>query len=151
MECFNTTLIPSRYSIEVSNQSDRFAIDSTTGLLSITDSLDRDTDPIIRLSVLATDSGTPPLSSSILISITLTDINDIIPTFSAVLFQLNITEDAANGSLVYQFVAVDNDEGSNGTVRQVYFIFIFCFFRKWLLELFGVYTPLLLNNSLQTV
>ena len=114
------------YSIEASNQSDRFTIDPTTGRLSITTSLDRDTDSVIQLSVLASDSGIPPRSSSIVISIALTDINDITPTFSADLFQLDILEDKVNGSFVYQFVAVDNDEGLNGTVRQVY---IFCYFQ----------------------
>ena len=51
---------------------------------------------------------------------------------------------------MYQFEAVDKDEGLNGTVRQVIsVIFVFILFCDWLLGLFRVNTPEYLFNSLQ--
>lgn len=81
--------------------------------------LDRDTYSVIHITLVATDAGTPALSSSINITLFLTDVNDNTPTFSNDTFLIGLMEDASNGSLVYQFVAVDNDEELNGTVRQV--------------------------------
>ena len=107
------------YSILVSSQSTSFYIHPTTGRVTLVSSLDRDTDSVIRITLFSTDAGVPALSSSINITLYLTDVNDNTPTFSNNTFLIDLMEDFANGSLVYQFSAVDNDEALNGTVRQV--------------------------------
>ena len=105
------------YSILVSSQPTSFYIHPTTGRVTLVSSLDRDTDSVIRITLFSTDAGVPALSSSINITLYLTDVNDNTPTFSNNTFLIDLMEDIANGSLVYQFSAVDNDEALNGTVR----------------------------------
>ncbi|KAI6659268.1 protocadherin Fat 4-like [Oopsacas minuta] len=98
------------YSVSISNQSDSFSIDPTSGRVVLISPLDRDLDSVVSLTILATDGGTLALSSSIIITIILTDVNDNTPTFSNDVFMFDLMEDIVNGSTVYEFIAVDNDE-----------------------------------------
>ena len=113
------------YSLLVSNQSTSFYLHPNTGVITLVYPLDRDTDSVIHITLLVTDAGTPALSSSINITLYLTDVNDNTPTFSSDIILIDLMEDIANGSLVHQFEAVDNDEELNGTVRQVVYKFLF--------------------------
>ena len=59
-----------------------FVINSTSGMISVASVLDREMAELYTLEVIATDSGTPPKSSSTLIEIHIDDINDSEPQFS---------------------------------------------------------------------
>ena len=72
-----------RYSIVSGNTGDVFRIDEATGQISVAKALDFDTAPkSYTLRVSATDdvSGTIPTTATV--SITLTDVNDIVPTYT---------------------------------------------------------------------
>lgn len=69
-----------RYSME--NADVPFSIDEASGELFTTDVLDRETVAEYRLTVIATDKHpTEPLSSSVLITVLIGDINDHWPQF----------------------------------------------------------------------
>ncbi|VDM82485.1 unnamed protein product, partial [Strongylus vulgaris] len=70
------------YFLNNSNSSpvyDLFRLDRTSGTLRVNSKLDREQHPIIELNVFARDRGKPPLTSSALITISLTDVNDNAP------------------------------------------------------------------------
>jgi len=59
-----------------------FAIEATSGELFTTDFLDRETVAIYRLTVIGSDKHpTQPLSSSVLVTVLIGDINDHWPQF----------------------------------------------------------------------
>lgn len=72
--------LPFRYSME--NLDVPIAIDEASGELFTTDVLDRETVAIYRLTVIGTDKHpTRPLSSSVLVTVLIGDINDHWPQF----------------------------------------------------------------------
>jgi len=79
--------------------------------------LDREAQPNYTLSVIATDTGTPPLHASKTFHLRVTDVNDNAPEFSAPVYRATVPEKAGVGSPVVQVVATDRDEGGNADVR----------------------------------
>jgi hypothetical protein len=68
-----------------------------------------------HILVQASDNGSPPLSSSVQVRITVLDSNDNAPIISP-LITATIAENTAVGSVVTDIVCVDVDSGSNGDV-----------------------------------
>ncbi|XP_066446714.1 protocadherin gamma-C5-like isoform X33 [Eleutherodactylus coqui] len=80
----------------------------------ITDGLlDRETVSQYTLKLIATDLGSPPLSSETSIILNVSDINDNSPRFSQQHFNAFIEENNDPGSLLCKVSAVDLDEGLN--------------------------------------
>ncbi|XP_030047622.1 protocadherin Fat 4 [Microcaecilia unicolor] len=94
-----------------------FRLDPISGRLSTATPLDREQQEHYCLVVLATDLGTPPLSSAATINITLLDINDNSPLFYPVQYFARIHENEPAGTPVTTVTATDADLGPNGTVR----------------------------------
>ena len=67
-----------------------------------------------QLNVTATDGGTPPLSGSTIITITVVDENDNTPIFSASTYRQSIAENSIDDSVVEILRATDADSTSNG-------------------------------------
>uniref|UniRef100_A0A8C5M2M9 Cadherin domain-containing protein n=1 Tax=Leptobrachium leishanense TaxID=445787 RepID=A0A8C5M2M9_9ANUR len=93
-----------------------FRLDPITGRLSTRSELDREQQENCTLMVQATDLGTPPLSSTAKITVTLLDINDNSPVFYPVQYFANIQENEPPASFVALVTAADPDQGRNGTV-----------------------------------
>uniref|UniRef100_A0A8C6SHA9 Dachsous cadherin-related 1a n=1 Tax=Neogobius melanostomus TaxID=47308 RepID=A0A8C6SHA9_9GOBI len=72
------------------------------------------------LTVRATDQGSPSLSSTVSVEITVLDINDHRPQFESPSYTSDISEDVPIGSLVVDVKAIDLDQGANGQI--VYFL-----------------------------
>lgn len=66
------------------------------------------------------DSGSPPLSSNITVSVTVVDANDNAPIFTNSTTRYFIYENATQGTLVGIMTATDADEGVNGLVSFVF-------------------------------
>ena len=64
------------YSIISGNTDDVFAIDSSSGQITVSGSLDHETTPSYSLTVQVSDGGTPALTSTATITINVTDAND---------------------------------------------------------------------------
>ncbi|XP_055546785.1 protein dachsous [Wyeomyia smithii] len=78
--------------------------------------LDREIKPNYTLSVVATDTGNPPLHAAKTIFLTVTDINDNAPEFEKEIYHANVMEVADPGTSVIQVTALDRDEGNNSAI-----------------------------------
>lgn len=65
----------------------------------------------LLLQVVATDGGSPALSSETLVTVVVLDINDNPPLFNSSSLNLTIPENEPIGSIIGDFVVVDNDQG----------------------------------------
>ncbi|XP_065679969.1 protocadherin Fat 4 isoform X3 [Hydra vulgaris] len=102
------------FSISSSNEGIR--INRNNGILTLDNSLDRETKPFIELVITAIDQGTPSLRSSVNLTIVVVDVNDNAPKFIGNR-KLNIDENVKTRTLVAKLGAVDIDEGLNAQVR----------------------------------
>ncbi|XP_041822090.1 protocadherin Fat 1a [Chelmon rostratus] len=103
-----------RYSIVDGNQGSPFTIDPVRGELKVARQLDRERTSGYTLTVVASDNGVPPLSSSAMINIDISDINDNPPLFSQANYSLIIQENRPKGTSVLQLTVTDRDASHNG-------------------------------------
>lgn len=94
-----------------------FIIDTTSGIIRTNKGLDRESIAMYHLTAIATDKGTPTLSSSIEVQIRLDDVNDSPPTFPSDKITLYVPENSPVGSVVGEIHAHDPDEGVNAIVH----------------------------------
>uniref|UniRef100_A0A8C5U485 Cadherin domain-containing protein n=1 Tax=Malurus cyaneus samueli TaxID=2593467 RepID=A0A8C5U485_9PASS len=87
--------------------------------LVLTEPLDRETIPVHRLVLTATDGGRPPLTGTMELVISVLDANDNAPQFNQSVYKVQLPESAAVGTLVTRVNATDADEGSNSEVTTV--------------------------------
>uniref|UniRef100_T1J403 Cadherin domain-containing protein n=1 Tax=Strigamia maritima TaxID=126957 RepID=T1J403_STRMM len=99
------------------NLQETFRIDATSGVLYLEKLLDYETIPVYHLSVVATDGGSPRLSSSALVSIIVSDVNDNAPNLSKMPATRKIREGVPLKTLVLNVTAEDADSGVNGQIR----------------------------------
>ncbi|XP_036872472.2 protocadherin beta-6 [Manis javanica] len=83
--------------------------------------LDREEQPELRLTLTALDGGSPPRSGTTEIQILVLDINDNAPEFAQELYEAQVPENNALGSLVITVSARDLDAGSFGEVSYALF------------------------------
>jgi hypothetical protein len=103
------------FAITAGNTGGAFAIDPSTGQLTVANAaaLDFETTPVFSLTVQATDSGTPALSGTATVTVTLTDANEA-PVVTPAAF--GVDEHSAAGTLVGTPVLVtDADPGQTHT------------------------------------
>ncbi|XP_022527058.2 cadherin EGF LAG seven-pass G-type receptor 1 isoform X3 [Astyanax mexicanus] len=89
-----------------------FTINNSTGWITVSIELDRETTEFYTFGVEARDNGVPAMSSSASVSITVLDVNDNVPTFTEKVYSLKINEDALVGTSVLTVTAVDRDINS---------------------------------------
>eukprot|EP00057_Strongylocentrotus_purpuratus_P019501 XP_011673975.1 PREDICTED: cadherin-23 [Strongylocentrotus purpuratus] len=101
------------YSIESGNEEGKFDINSTTGMIFRKASIDRETEEAtFEMVVMAIDGGTPSMNGTTLVTISIEDVNDNNPIFLAALYNAEVPENAAFGTLVANITAVDMDVDS---------------------------------------
>ncbi len=104
------------YSIEAGVGSEDFGIDNETGVIYTNAALDREDTPSYNLTITANNSRSPyPLDTQTQLLITVTDLNDMHPTFPLVV-EVAVFENASVGSVLGMLSAEDGDEGDNGTI-----------------------------------
>ncbi|XP_042566736.1 protocadherin beta-3-like isoform X4 [Clupea harengus] len=84
--------------------------------LVTTGELDRELVSYYNITIMATDDGSPPLSTSSSIQIFVADVNDNAPVFDQQLYSALVTENNKPGTSVCTVVARDPDWRQNGTV-----------------------------------
>ncbi|XP_037531305.1 cadherin-related family member 2 [Nematolebias whitei] len=104
------------FSIEPNQYSNNFTIDENTGWLRNKGELDLEwLDPELKgrieLNVMATDKGTPPLSSTVPFIIILEDDNDNTPEFKEIAYNFSVKE-GEKGAFVGSVHAEDRDQTS---------------------------------------
>uniref|UniRef100_A0A6Q2Y0C4 Protocadherin-16 n=1 Tax=Esox lucius TaxID=8010 RepID=A0A6Q2Y0C4_ESOLU len=108
------------YRISAGDPNGDFQLHSSSGVLSISHPLDRELQPGYTLEVVALDRGSPALSSTATVEVTVLDVNDNSPVFGSKSYTVDVSEDAAQGTPVLKVTAIDADEGENGQV--LYFL-----------------------------
>uniref|UniRef100_A0A8C5E6S0 Protocadherin-16 n=1 Tax=Gouania willdenowi TaxID=441366 RepID=A0A8C5E6S0_GOUWI len=93
-----------------------FSIDSITGIITTLSQLDYERNSSPSITVVATDQGKPPLSSTALVNILLQDINDNEPVFERNFYNVSIMENTAQGTCILEVKATDADGGSFGSI-----------------------------------
>ncbi|XP_064182067.1 protocadherin alpha-8-like [Anguilla rostrata] len=78
--------------------------------------LDRESAPQYNVTITATDEGTPPLSSTSVITVSISDVNDNAPRFPVPLNNVYVKENIQVGSVIYTAFAFDPDLNENAKV-----------------------------------
>ncbi|XP_076056118.1 FAT atypical cadherin kugelei isoform X2 [Oratosquilla oratoria] len=104
------------YHVEALNgsNSEHFYMAGSSGVLILKKGLDREWESVHRIVVVATDTGTPPLSSTAHVLVTVLDMNDNPPTFEQPSYRCVVTEGAARGHFVTMVTASDLDTSDVG-------------------------------------
>uniref|UniRef100_A0A674P605 Protocadherin Fat 4 n=1 Tax=Takifugu rubripes TaxID=31033 RepID=A0A674P605_TAKRU len=97
--------------------SNKFSIGTIDGDVRLVGELDREELSNYTLTVVATDKGEPPLSSTMDVTMVVLDVNDNTPSFSQNIYDIEIEENTLTGTDVIQVFATDADEGTNGQIR----------------------------------
>ncbi|CAB1416049.1 unnamed protein product [Pleuronectes platessa] len=100
-----------------SRSSDYFHIHPDTGLITTTQILDREHMDLHYFRVTATDSGSPRLSGTTMVAITVSDRNDHSPIFEQTEYRETIRENVEEGYPILQLRATDSDSPSNANIR----------------------------------
>ncbi|KAK3923329.1 Protein dachsous [Frankliniella fusca] len=82
-----------------------FQVDEVTGVVSLRAHVDCETDPQPRLLVVATDKGTPPMSSTATVLVTIHDVNDNEPIFDQSFYNVTVAENEARGCSILKVSA----------------------------------------------
>ncbi|XP_032741824.1 protocadherin gamma-B1 isoform X15 [Rattus rattus] len=78
--------------------------------------LDREQTPEYNVTIVATDKGKPPLSSSTSVTLHVGDVNDNAPVFHQASYLIQVAENNPPGASIAQVSASDPDLGSNGLI-----------------------------------
>ncbi|XP_056344157.1 protocadherin Fat 4-like [Oenanthe melanoleuca] len=93
-----------------------FHINSSTGKLMTLMSLDREVMDSYELIIMATDSGKPPRSASLVLSIAVEDVNDNPPVFPQKSYSVTVKENEPP-HVILSAVATDADTGYNAIIH----------------------------------
>lgn len=110
-------VVYSMVSLLDSRSQSMFKVDSRTGVISTTMSLDREQMDVHYFRVVATDDSFPPRSGTTTLQVNVLDCNDHSPTFEAEQFDTSIRESATIGSTVITLRATDQDIGKNSEIE----------------------------------
>lgn len=100
------------YRLEGGDENLPFQVDKNTGFIRTIAPLDRERSASFDLKAVAVDGGSPPLSTSIRILITVLDENDNAPEFEKNAYNVSLPENATRGTQVVSVRAIDVDEDS---------------------------------------
>ncbi|KAA0709735.1 Protocadherin alpha-3 [Triplophysa tibetana] len=75
--------------------------------------IDRESAHMYNVTVTATDEGTPPLSSTSVITVHVSDVNDNAPRFPEPVINVYVKENSQIGAVIHTVSAFDPDEGDN--------------------------------------
>ncbi|XP_065704897.1 protocadherin alpha-2-like [Patagioenas fasciata] len=84
--------------------------------LVLTKALDRESLPVHRLVLTASDGGRPSLTGTMELVISVLDANDNAPQLNQSVYKVQLPENAAEGTLVMRLNATDPDVGINGEI-----------------------------------
>ncbi|XP_050707145.1 fat-like cadherin-related tumor suppressor homolog [Eriocheir sinensis] len=100
----------------VDSAEGHFTIDEMEGVVSLARPLDRETRDSYSLTVRAVDQGSPPLSSTTQLIVTVSDVNDNAPEFVRKLHETSVAENTAVGTEVLRVMATSRDIGINAEI-----------------------------------
>ncbi|XP_060076862.1 protocadherin Fat 4-like [Ylistrum balloti] len=104
------------YSINSGNTNTDFKIEVGTGILQTANSLDRETTASYTLEVYVVDNGATPRTASVTCTVTIGDLNDNTPAWTAAPYTFAVDENVATGTNVGTIAATDADTGVNSAI-----------------------------------
>lgn len=113
----DSPVVYSMVSLLDSRSQSMFKVDSRTGVITTSTSLDREQMDVHYFRVVATDDSFPPRSGTTTLQVNVLDCNDHSPTFEAEQFDTSIRESATVGSTVFTLRATDQDIGKNSEIE----------------------------------
>ncbi|XP_043934458.1 cadherin EGF LAG seven-pass G-type receptor 3 isoform X2 [Protopterus annectens] len=100
-----------------SKSMDLFSINSQSGLITTAAVLDRESMDLHYFRVTAVDHGSPRLSATTMVAITVSDKNDFDPVFEQTEYRETIRENVEVGYPILQLRATDSDSPSNANIK----------------------------------
>ncbi|AWP01285.1 putative protocadherin-9 [Scophthalmus maximus] len=88
--------------------------------LIVQQNLDREQKDTYVMKIKVEDGGSPQKSSTAILQVTVTDVNDNRPVFKENQIEVHIPENSAIGTSVVQLQATDADVGANAEIRYVF-------------------------------
>ena len=107
------------YSIIDGDPQGDFRIDPSNGGINVTTGLNRTRYTSYTLTILAIDHGTPPLSGTGYMSVTVLEYNKHAPIFTQNPYTVHFLENTTAGSVIYRVNTTDQDTGTNA-LRQYF-------------------------------
>ncbi|XP_076591267.1 protocadherin Fat 4-like [Chaetodon auriga] len=104
------------YFIQRGNSDGLFSI-TPSGMFQILHSLDRERESLYFVTIVAVDSGWPPLTGTLTVHVMVDDVNDNRPEFTEEVYNTIVSEDSPTGTVFAMMMASDVDEGVNGEIR----------------------------------
>ena len=101
----------------VDSFNDTFAIDNITGVVILASSLDFEQVEFYEVNVSAMDGGNVSLLSSVMIFITIVDLNDNPPILDSLVYYITLPENSIPGTPIFSIPATDEDSTINGQLR----------------------------------
>lgn len=95
------------FSIENGNSDFSFAVDPSSGVISVNSQLDREMLSVHNLTVTATDNGSPPATGTSIVIVTIDDVNDNAPKLTFT--EAQVKENQPQGTIVAKLTASDSD------------------------------------------
>ncbi|KAM6933567.1 protocadherin Fat 3-like [Xenentodon cancila] len=102
------------YSFVDGDRDSQFFIDPVSGIIRVNKQLDREMTPSFSLTIRAMDNGIPVMSSTVLVNVDISDINDNPPTFYPANLTTVIQENKPIGTSILQLSVIDQDSSHNG-------------------------------------
>ncbi|MCS5573919.1 MAG: cadherin repeat domain-containing protein, partial [Pseudomonadales bacterium] len=99
------------YTITAGNNAGLFAVNSSSGKITVAKALDYETATSHSLTVKATDTGSASATATVTVNVT--DVNDVTPSFSASSYSKNLDNTVNTGTTVVDVDATDSDVSSN--------------------------------------
>lgn len=93
-----------------------YSIDENTGVISLERPLDREVQSTYQLKALASDQGSPRLTATCLVVISVLDINDNPPVFEHREYMATVSEDVTVGTQLLRVQAASRDTEANGEI-----------------------------------
>ena len=98
--------------------STQFAIDNTTSEITVNGIIDFESTPLIQLEVTARDLGTPSLNASVIVTVSVTDINDNVPQITNLPHTVLVAENGVLNQMVFEVTSSDLDTDDNSVNRR---------------------------------
>ena len=98
-------------------QNNMFTVDPSSGDISPVSELDRETADYYNLTVRVTDGGSPSLSDTAVVEISIADVNDNRPKFNSSREAISVLENSPVGTVLLTVAATDADIGVNAELR----------------------------------
>lgn len=104
------------YTVESSTPENHFGINPTTGQLYTLQLLDRENISEYLVTILATDSGVPALSTSVQVNVSVQDTNDLAPVFVGTPYLVQVEENSLQSGAIFTVQADDGDVLTNAEI-----------------------------------